>query len=238
MVKLRVGAVLKVKGTAFWGGPFKDITSGLTISTCYHAGLGRSTICIRGQYIKGLLRKWSESVEPLLIRAGILQGNGLTDRIFGQRAQPGRVCSKPTSEPALITIADAFPVRSIRDATDLFDSGEFNYLADTSGKVCDAMLDLISRIRIDDVSGRAAEYSLFHETRVVPGTLFYFEAILKPLRNHEIRDAARLLTTSITQLSISSAGRTGTTIRVEEVMIEPTDLLSDNIISLIRGWIK
>ncbi len=235
MGKLRLGIVINVLGTAHWGSPYREVTLGLPISTCLHAGLGKYLLCIKGQYLKGLIRKWCEYLEPLLRDSGIISSD-LVSKLFGPSAISGS--KEVTSVPSLVIIADAYPIKDLRSGKDLFRLGEFSYLIDNSGRVTNARTELVSMVRIDDATCRASAGALFQEVKAVPGTKMYFEVVVKGLSGGEIGDAAKLLLISISQLNYSSIGRALSVGKVYTVGLEPTSLLQDELIRLIMGWLR
>jgi len=232
---LRLGAVVKVIGTAYWGGPHKDLTLGMPIATCMHVGLGDYVVCIRGQYLKGLLRRWSGRIESLLRTHGIIRSENLTIKLFGPSALEGR--AKATALPSLVRVFDAYPVRDLPSAESLFRDGAFTYLSDSSGRVYRGVTDVFTRVRLCDVNGRASEGALFHEVRALHGTLMYFELAVAGLGPDELTDAARLLITSLAQLKYSSPGRACSLGDVRVVGLEPNWLRTDKLVEKLLRFV-
>jgi len=205
---------------------------------CKHAGLNEYLVCIRGQYVKGLLRRWCERLAPLLLGKYLIKSKDIVSKVFGPSVLSSDGEVRPTSIPSRIYVGDAYPVKSIESAEELFKEGAFTYLMDSSGRVVKVSTELVTRVRIDDVSGKAAEGALYHEVRVPLGVLLYFELVAKDLSSDEILDLARLLLLSLTQLNISSPGRSGTVASVKIVGLEPEDLLQDHVVKEVMRWLR
>ncbi len=235
LVKLRLGTLLRVEGLAHWGSAYSDVTLGPGISMCKHAGTDDYVVCIKGQYIKGLLRHWCEKLAPLLRSRGVISNEDVITKVFGPSVLSGTVT--PTSIPSLTLIGDAYPIKSIDVARKLFSEGEFTYLV-SSTDVVKVGTELITRVRIDDVSAKAVEGALFHEVKLPLDTLLYSEVVIKDLSKDEVTDVARLILIALTQFNVSSPGRSGTTVRVKLVGIEPPELLHDSIIEEVMRWLR
>jgi len=238
MGKLRLGTLLCIEGLAHWGSTYRETTLGSGISMCKHAGLNEYLPCIRGQYVKGLLRRWCERLAPLLLGRNIIKTRDIVSKIFGPSVLSNYDKVRPTSLPSRIYVGDAYPVKSAKHAEELFKEGVFAYLIDNDSRIIKVGTELVTRVRIDDVSGRAAEGALYHEVKVPLGALLYFELIVKDLSNDELIDLARLLLLSLTQLNISSPGRSGTVASVKVVGLEPENLLQDDVIKEIIRWLR
>lgn len=222
--KIRLGVIMRVASPALWGGPHREITLGLGLSLCRHPRTGDYLACVKGQYIKGLLRGWCERLEDLLRSHGVISSQGLTDEVFGGGRSPSAI-------PSPIIVADAYPITEEMQASELFRKGELSYLRDV--KPPGVLLGMVPRVRIDDVSNRAAEEALFHEIRVAPDTLLYFEVVVRGVSEEKLADLARLLLISLKQLNYSYIGRTGSLGEVRVIGVEPDSLLDDEIVRLV-----
>ena len=238
MGNLRLGTLLCIEGLAHWGSAYREPTLGSGISMCKHARLNEYLVCIRGQYIKGLLRRWCERLAPLLLSRNLIKTKEIISKVFGPSVLSSVNEAEPTSLPSRTYVGDAYPVKGVKHAKELFKKGVFAYLMDNSDRIVKVSTRLVTRIRIDDVSGKAAEGALYHEVKVPLGIPFYFELVVKDLSNDELLDLARLLLLSLTQLNISSPGRSGTVASVKVVGLKPEDLLQDNVVKEIIRWLK
>ena len=219
MISLKV--VLEVKGLGLWGAgkeTFEADTTTFRTKLPARALSGRRCVVIPGAYVKGLIRGWAYRVALLLASKGLITtctgglnkcwiketcGECIVCRVFGSLGgtpSPLEVTNFYAVKPDRVKEVAELGLEDALEREDLWE---------------DAQVLVLTHVRIDDKSGKAAEGGLYEVEAVQPGATFYgeirlYEELLGSLEGApqvKVKEACRLILASLAQLNFSYAGR-------------------------------
>ena len=233
---MRIGIVLIVKNLGAWGSGKEEFEADtLTMRTTLPA-LGESVVTIPGSYMKGLLRGWAYKIAPLLKKTGVIRGDTNEECYVGRTCGKCIVCrvfGSRGKEFSPLHVSNFYPIVTTEKAHEIFAKSielalmEKDYWAPPP-------TNYVTRVRISDIDGRAAEGGLYTIEHVSPEVPFYGEITLYEslLKDVDPLEAYRLVACTLGQLNYSYVGRR-TRCRVKVVDVEDRRVLKDEIVRMI-----
>jgi len=190
--------------------------------------------CIPHTYVKGLIRRTLERLEPLLIKAGIISRT-ITRDLFGFMPSIERSdYSKPSVLPSKIICGPALPIPNVSVAEELSKLEPMNYISSKHILDKDSIAYYVEpHVRILDSSHRVSIGGLFHEYKVAPLQIFYGEILVYEQERALLIEYCRAILVSLVYLNYLYVGRATTTADVAIINIKPNDLIQDPVISQI-----
>jgi len=237
---MRLGVIFELKSLGFWG--IGRETFEADAVTCKHRlPSGTEVIGIRGAYVKGLLRSKAYLLAPLLEKTGAISyvsnlechvkktcGQCIVCKVFGYSG----------SSLSPLAVSDFYSIKSDK-AEEIYRMGLEKALIEEKDFFDNPPLAYITRVKIHDISQRAAEGGLYTYEHVSPGALFYGEIKLreKLLEGVSYKDACLLTLVSLAALKYFYAGRK-TLVTPVIVGYEPPNLVKYDLIKIVLDKLK
>ncbi|RLE81029.1 MAG: hypothetical protein DRJ52_05055 [Thermoprotei archaeon] len=237
---MRLGVVFELKSLGFWGVGRESFEADAV--TCRQKlPTGVEVLGIRGAYVKGLLRNKAYLIAPLLEKVKALSSpvstTCYTKKTCG-RCAVCKVFGYSGSALSPLAVSDFYSVKA--ENTQEIYRIELEKALLTKPELFEKPpIVYVTRVKIHDLSQRAAEGGLYTYEHVSPGALFYGEIRLreKLLDKISYSEACLLVLLSLASLKYFYAGRR-TRIYPSIVGYEPSELMKHDLIKIILDKLK
>lgn len=240
MNKIRLGILITTKSLGLWGSGIADYSADITTIKMLLPAINEEVPLIPSAYIKGLLRTQAYNIIELLANGGIIDAE-----LFNEKCNKASNCQKclicklfgySGGAYSALHCSNFYAIKKKEYSKDIFRKGLTKELLTNREIWLRTPIDYITKVRIHDISSRAAEGGLYTYENVHPNINFYGELTVygKILQDEgvKVEQALRLLLLSIAQLNYSYIGRR----TLGEVMIidyEPKSIIHDSYVKII-----